>query len=832
MINLSEKSMVRTRGAGRELFSLALLLLLALALRTPAAWRGMGDVSNVVRRADGVTLTLSSGARASITFISPTVVRVRVAPRGTFERDQSYAIDATERNAIHSVVRETAEAITISMPEGATVSVRRHPFLVTLMDSRGRVVVEDDPQRPASFDTETGAVETAERRAETETYYGLGEKAMPMSRHMQQIVMWNSDTYAYPTGLDPIYQSIPFFIALHEGSGYGLFLDNTYRTYFDMGKTTPGRYTFGAAGGELNYYLFTGGLDRSPRKVLRDYTELTGHTPLPPIWVLGYQQSRWSYFPESRVREIVRHFRADRIPADVIYLDIDYMDGYRVFTWDKSRFSDPAKMIGDFRADGFRTVIIVDPGVKVDENYGVYRQGRQGSYFTKAVDGQEFHAQVWPGACAFPDFTDPRARQWFGSLYKGHTDEGVAGFWNDMNEPATFLPDDLQEPRIFHHPGKTFPLSVQHAGDGMAGDHARYHNVYGMQMARATFEGLRQLRPDVRPFVLTRAGYAGVQRYSAVWTGDSVSSWEHLRLLIPMLTNLGVSGVPLVGADVGGFVGNPSGELYARWLQAAALTPLMRSHTNAGSKDKEPWSYGPEFERINRKTIELRYKLLPYLYSVFHEHTQTGAPVMRPLWFEYPKDVRTYLIEDEYLVGHEILVAPVLSEGEVRRSVYFPKGDEWVDWWTGERHQGGSEAEIIAPVDRLPLFARAGAAIPVQPVVQHTGEMTRAPVTVLVVPGTDNASEFYEDAGEGYDYQRGAFSMTTVTEKGSTIRLDKSGIYNLRPIVSVELLGVRSRPREIRVGDRVVENVSFDDSTKRLLIPVGAGPVTEIRVSP
>ncbi|MBA2526379.1 MAG: hypothetical protein H0V18_11470, partial [Pyrinomonadaceae bacterium] len=612
---------------------------------------------------------------------------------------------------------------------------------------------------------------------------------------------------------------------------YGLFLDNTYRTYFDMGKTAPERYTFGAAGGELNYYLFTGGLERSPKEVLRNYIELTGHTPLPPIWALGYQQSRWSYFPESRVREIVRRFREGRIPADVIYLDIDYMDGYRIFTWDKSRFPDPGKMISDFRADGFRTVIIVDPGVKTDENYEVYRQGRAGGYFTKAADGKEFHAKVWPGACAFPDYTDPRARRWFGSLHKGHTEEGVAGFWNDMNEPATFRPDDPQEPPIFHHPGKTFPLSVQHAGDGLPGDHARYHNVYGMQMARATFEGLRQLRPDVRPFVLTRAGYAGVQRYSAVWTGDNVASWEHLRLVIPMLANLGVSGVPLVGADVGGFVGSPSGELYARWLQTAALTPIVRSHTNAGSKDQEPWSYGPDFERINRATIELRYKLLPYLYSLFHEHTETGAPVMRPLWFEYPKDVRTYLIEDEYLVGRELLVAPVLNEGEVKRRVYFPKGDVWIDWWTGERHGGGSEAEIAAPLDRLPLFARAGAAIPVQPVVQHTGEMARVPVSVLVVPGADNTSRSYEDSGEGYSYQEGAFGMTTVTLRGSKIRLEKSGLYNSRPIVSVELLGVKARPREIRVGNRVVEDASFDERVKRLLIPIRPGPVTEINVT-
>lgn len=873
------QTMMMKKPTASCLALLALVFYVLSASEARAAWRTAGDVRAVERRADGVVLALSSGARASVTFSDLERVRVRLAPVGKFERDFSYAVEPKDRKVVAATISETRDEVRISSLHGATVVVRRRPFLITVLDRRGRVVVEDDPARPHSFDPATGAVEVSKRRVEWETYYGFGEKAMPISRHTQQMVMWNTDTYGYPRGLDPIYQSIGFFIALRHdvrgrgSSAYGLFLDNTHRTYFDMGKTDPARYTFGAAGGELNYYVFTGGEERSPRAVLEDYTHLTGRAPLPPLWALGNQQSRWSYTPEARVREVARRFRETRIPADVVYLDIDYMDGYRVFTWDAERFPDPARLISDLRREGFRTVLIIDPGVKVDENYEVYRQGREGGHFHLAADGREFHAKVWPGVCAFPDFTSPAAREWFGSFYRKHIDEGVAGFWNDMNEPATFLDEETPKPDIYHHPGKTFPLSVLHAGDGAPGTHARYHNVYGMQMTRSTFEALRRLAPDARPFVLTRAGYAGVQRFSAVWTGDNIASWDHLRLSIPMLLNLGASGVAFAGADVGGFSGSPSAELYARWLQAAALTPFLRSHTEWGSKDQEPFAYGPEFTDINRATIELRYRLLPYLYTLFEEHTRTGAPVMRPLWFEYPDDVRTYLIEDEYLVGRDLLVAPVVTEGAVKRRVYFPKGDAWVDWWTGALYEGGTDADVEAPISRLPLFIRAGAVVPVQAVFQHTGEMTNAPLTLVVaVQGASaeatnegaasatsdgaagatgdrtaaaaatnerasaaasrakrDASRVYVDAGEGYDYKRGRFHTTTFTVSGGTVRFARTGQREAaRPFEAVEFLNLAKRPREVRVNGRAVATGAvYDEGSRRLSLKLPAGVVVE-----
>ncbi|MET0625076.1 MAG: TIM-barrel domain-containing protein [Pyrinomonadaceae bacterium] len=837
-------------------FAASVFCLLLLPATAAAAWRAAGDVRTIERRTDGVVLTLTSGARVAVTFSDIEVVRVRFAPAGAFERDFSYAVESKDRKTVAAKVTETRDEISISSLNGTTVVVKRRPFHVTVRDAAGRVVVEDDPARPHSFDPATGAVECSKRRVEWETYYGLGEKAgATISRDTQQFVMWNTDTYGYPRGLDPIYQSIGFYIGLRQvaqepgtavaptepsvrgrGLAYGLFLDNTTRTYFDMGKTDPARVTIGAAGGELNYYVFTGGGERTPKQILRDYTDLTGRTPLPPLWALGNQQSRWSYYPEARVREVARGFRESKIPADVIYLDIDYMDGFRVFTWNRERFPNPSKMISDLREQGFRVVVIIDPGIKVDENYHAYREGKAGGHFVRNADGSELHASVWPGVCAFPDFTDARAREWFGSYYKQHLDEGVAGFWNDMNEPGVFLSNETPKPDVYHHPMKTFPLDARHAGDGASGTHARYHNVYGMQMARSTFEGLKRLAPDARPFVLTRAGYAGVQRYSAVWTGDNVASWDHLRLSIPMLLNLGVSGVPFVGADVGGFSGNPSAELYARWLQSAALTPFLRSHSEAGSKPHEPYSYGEEFTKINRASVELRYKLLPYLYTLFREHTETGAPVMRPLWFEYPDDQRTYTVEDQYLVGRDLLVAPVVREAATKRGVYFPRGDDWVDWWTGKRYAGGSDAEVEAPLDRLPLFARVGAVVPVIPVVQHTAERFKVPLTLVVVSGKDGETRIFQDEGDGYKsgdrpvtvrQRAGAITLSQETTAGGQLLTDAWA-----RVEAIELLGLTQWRHGVLLNGRPAEWPVLDGEAGRLRVVVPPAPLHTIRPAP
>lgn len=815
----------RTKKTQKLFGKLIFVFSLFLPYVVQAEWRSIGNFVRVLeQKSNYVVLQTTSRAKVRIEFFDTNVVRVRVAPKGIFERDFSYAIDYSYKPKTSLVkIAQTPKEIALTNASGAKVVIAKTPLTISVFDETGAEVVSDDKNRPTMFDDKTGDVQTTKRRkSEVETYYGFGEKAFAeMSRNGKYIVNWNSDTFAYPIGLDPIYQSIPFFYALHNGKSYGIFFNNTFRSYFDMGKTSPDKYTFGADGGELDYFIFTGGKERSPKKVLEDYANLTGKTPLPPLWSLGNQQSRWSYFPEKRVREIAEGFRSRKIPADALYLDIDYMDGYRVFTWDKTRFPNPAKLISDLKNDGFKTVLIIDPGVKVDPNYEAYNDGKRAGVYVKNPDGTDLVRNVWAKESTFPDFTDPKGREWFGNQYKNHLAEGIAGFWNDMNEPATFMTETTEKPETFHNPAKTFPYDTPHAGDGLRDTHRRYHNVYGMQMTRSTFEGVKKLAPEKRPFVLTRAGFSGVQRFSAIWTGDNVSSWEHVRLTIPMLTNLSVSGVPFVGADVGGFAENPSGELYTRWLQAAALTPFLRSHSSAGTNNKEPWEYGDNFTRINRATIELRYQFLPYLYTLFYQHEKTGEPVLRPLWYEYPNDVKTYLRDDEYLVGKDLLIAPVLWEGRNIREVYFPDGDDWCDWETGEVFKGGTTHWLSAPLEKLLVYGRVGSVIPTQPVVQHTGEMPRVELTLNVItgiaPNKTESTEIFQDAGEGYGYKLRDWRTIKIEHRQGLLRLNRLGDFQGQKIKYIEAVGISQKPRDIKIDGKSSDS-KLDSERKRLRV--------------
>jgi alpha-glucosidase len=809
---------------------------LVFAPGSTAAWQSVGAIKGVVQiKPNGVILECSSRAKISVEFFDLGVVRVRVARNGVFERDFSSAIDYShERHVPRVRFLQSPHAIVLTDSAGTKVVIKKFPFAVEIFDETGLSVVRDDPKHPTLFDKSTGEIQTTKlRQSEVETYYGFGEKAFTeMSREGKYIVNWNTDTFSYAIGTDPIYQSIPFFYALHNGRAYGLFFNNTFRTFFDMGKTGRDRYTFGADGGELDYYVFTGGKDRTPRRILEDYANLTGRTPLPPIWALGYQQSRWSYFPEKRVREIAGGFRKNKIPIDVLYLDVDYMDEYRIFTWDKKRFPDPAKMIGDLMADGFKTVLIVDPGIKVDAKYNAYLEGKRSGIFVKNPEGSELNREVWPKASAFPDFTDPKARAWFGSKLEDHLKDGIAGFWNDMNEPGVFTTETSEQPPVTHHPEKTFPDDTPHVGDGMRDSHRRYHNVYGMQMARSTFEGIKKLVPEKRPFVLTRAGFAGVQRFSAVWTGDNYASWDHLALSIPMLANLSISGVPFVGADVGGFNDMPSGELYARWLQAAALTPFLRSHSVGWVGNKEPWAFGDKFTRINRETIELRYRFLPYLYTLFREHERTGAPIMRPLWFEFPNDKSTYLINDQYMIGSDVLVAPVVKEGMRIRGIYLPAGAEWINWWTGAKLESGKTHYLEVLLDRLPVFVRVGGVVPTQSVVQHTGETRPAPITLNVADGIVRRrierSMLFQDAGDGYGYRRNEWRQIRVTHSEDSIKLDRFGDFEVQQIRFIEIHGVSVKPGEIWADDKKLD-FDYDSEKKRVRLEI-TGSEKEILV--
>ncbi|HEX9160733.1 MAG TPA: glycoside hydrolase family 31 protein [Thermoanaerobaculia bacterium] len=741
-------------------FVRSFLLLFVVAIPLHAQWTAIGDMPAPSRQGNALRFE-NAQATAVITALSPEVIRVRVTPAHQEIRDHSYAVVNRELGDPHATF--TTDAAHSTITTGALrVSIQNAPFRVAFATSGGQSLDEDDAQRGIAFSGV--ATRVSKRLRDDEHVYGLGEKTGPLDKRGWKLggysyTMWNSDTFGYNSSTDPIYVSVPFYIVLRKGVAYGVFLDNTFRSNFDIGHQSQGVLSFGADGGALDYYFIYG---PEPKKIIERYTTLTGRMPLPPLWSLGYHQCRYSYYPEQKVRFIAENFRMRQIPADTIWLDIHYQDKYKPFTWDPKRFPDPARMIGDLRKEGFRVVTIVDPHPKKEAGYKPYDSGYAADAFVKNPDGTIYQAPVWPSRAedgdtpdwskpsgapsVFPDFSKPSARAWWGSLYADLLNAGVAGIWNDMNEPA-----------VFDTPTGTMPLDVRHDNEGAPTTHREIHNVYGMLMSRSTYEGLMKLRPNERPFILSRASFAGGQRYSALWPGDNTSNWAHLQQSIPTLLGLGLSGFPFVGSDIGGFAGTPTAELFTRWLQAGVFYPFMRDHTMFGSPDQEPWSFGTEYEAINRRAIELRYELLPYIYSSMREASESGVPAMRPLLLDYPEDERTYGIDDEFLFGSDLLVAPVLEQGAASRGVYLPPG-AWYDGWTDQRYEGGKGIEIPVTIASIPMFVRAGAFVFSQPLVQSTNEMPASALEVRLYPGPPSERLLYEDEGNGFAYQRGVFA--------------------------------------------------------------------------
>jgi alpha-glucosidase len=767
-------------------------LLIAATSAAAAQWTSVGAVDSVRVSEDHLVQLFAANSVTAIRALSVDCIRVRFVPGTTrLPPDFSWAVMAHTWPPVEVVITQSAETLRLTTPE-VIVSVSKRPLRISLLDRSGHPILRDHPAKGMAW---CGSeVRTWKSMPPDERYFGFGEKSGKFDRTGTAMSMWNSDIPAYTADTDPLYQTIPFFYGLCEGKAYGIFFDNPGWTSFDMGKEARDQYSFGGEGGEMDYYFFQG---PAPAKILGRFTDLVGHMPLPPLWSLGYQQCRWSYTPESRVREIASRFRAERIPCDVIYLDIDYMEGYRVFTWSAKNFPSPPSLLRDLARDGFKVITIIDPGIKVDSSYGVYRSGLAGNHFVRRRDGSVFLGDVWPGRCAFPDFARAATRTWWGEQFAPLVAAGVKGWWNDMNEPS-----------VFNVPTKTIDLDATHQPDGGAASHAAVHNVYGMQMTRGTYEGTLRLKPDERPFVLTRATYAGGHRYAAAWTGDNVASWEHLHLALKMCLNLSVSGQPFVGADIGGFIGYPSGELFARWLQLGVFTPLMRAHSAINEKNKEPWEYGPEFTAINRETIRLRYRLIPYLYGLMEQASRTGLPVMRPLIFEDPSGGPGTWDDTEFFCGPDMLVAPVLRENARSRDVYLPPGD-WFDFWTAKPLQGGRSLTTPAPLSRIPLYVRAGAVIPTQQDLQYTGESPVNPLTLCIYPPASSlqtARELYEDDGISFRYRKGEFQRRQVRLE----RTSRSIVISLPPpegsfqpadrAIVLRIASPSGKPQEVRIG--------------------------------
>jgi alpha-glucosidase len=767
----------------------------------PAAgskWRIMGAVEQVLITENGLHLGCEQGW-VELVWLAANCLHVRqAASPAEFDTYFSYAVHKTEWSPVNHEVIEQEDSVIVKT-EACVCRVWKSPFRLSIETLDGQAICMD---APGIQKREDGASRLSMRLHPDECCYGLGERAEGLDLRGKQYQLWNWDPpSAYQRGTDPLYYSIPFYLGVREAVAYGVFWDNSSRGRVDVGKEAAAELTFEAEAGQLSYYLFTGA---NVNSVLSRYTELTGRISLPPMWFLGYQQCRWSYYPQETVLQLGKEFRERGIPCDVIYLDIHYMHGYRVFTWDRERFPEPEQMINHLHGQGFKVVAIVDPGIKIDPLYATYQSGIENDAFVKYPNGERVAAAVWPGLCHFPDFTKPSVREWWAQQCHQFLSAGVDGLWNDMCEPATFLPEAAG----------TLPDYARHDADGHGGDHRENHNVYGMQMARATQQGLLMNKTDARPVNMLRAGYAGTQRYAASWTGDNSSNWEQLKLSISMTLNMGLSGAPMTGPDVGGFFGNADGELFTRWLQTACLMPYFRGHSALGTAPHEPWAFGQPYEVINRLTIELRYRLLPYLYSVVAQAAEYGWPVIRPVFVAEPYNPAVRSIDDSYLLGDGLLVAPVLEQGAVSRSVYLPAGGDWYDFWTNERHEGGQEIKVTAPLERLPLFVRAGSVLPMWPAMQYVGEKAIDKLTLRFYPGSYE-TVLYEDAGEGQGYQQGQYRWVyiTATEDDEKLVINRRSAGSFEPAykaISLEIVGLRDEPHGIRV-DRQGAPVWFYD---------------------
>ena len=796
-------------GFGLRVAVASLFLAVLCAGNGAQGWHHLGNVQNVEKLKDGMELTAGS-AKVRITSFRDGVVRVRVAPNGKFPEDFSWAI--IQQPDPPAVLIENTATETRMTAGDVTVVVNAAPLLIRFTNAAGVTILEDQPSLPMAWDGEN--IHVWKRMPLDENYFGLGDKAGRMNRRNRSFTMWNTDEFGWQESSDPLYKTIPFFIGLRNGAAYGVFFDNAYRSSFDFGKESPDYFSFGAVGGELNYYYFSG---PEPKKIIENYTAMVGHAPLPPLWTLGFQQSRYSYYPEARAREIVATYRQKKIPLDAIYFDIDYQQGYAPFTVNRQYFPTFEKMISDFRSQGVHTVLITDLHIKKDPNHGYapYDTGMQRDVFVKKPDGSVFVGPVWPGDSVFPDFTLTKARDWWGEQYKDFVSMGVAGFWNDMNEPSVFKRAD-----------KTMPLdNVHRLDDGSTRDHRAIHNVYGMENVRATYDGLRKLRPDERPFVLTRAAYSGTEKYAATWTGDNSSTWNHLSMSTPMLLSMGICGYSLVGDDIGGFAGTPTADLLTRWIEVGAFNPIYRDHTAKGTADQEPWVHGPEHEMIRRRYIELRYQLLPYIYTGMEEMTRTGLPFMRPLFLEYPQAPGIEGNDHDFLFGRDLFVAPVTSEMLDAKEVNLPPGD-WYDFWTSSKPAKHDHIQLHPRLEELPLYVRAGAIVPMQAVVQSTSETPTGALKLRVYPGDDCRGSLYMDDGHTYAYQKNEFLKVEYTCQvlGNSVTVGSkvvNGVYHpWWNSTEVIVYGASGGPKEARIGDQIIRDFKYDSQFHSVTLTV------------
>ncbi|MFP5039806.1 glycoside hydrolase family 31 protein [Parasediminibacterium sp. JCM 36343] len=722
------------------------------------------QAGNVVKETtiDGGVEFKLSNAYARILAYNATTIRIRVS-KTAFTDDRSFAIDNLKPTGVLQAIKGAGND-NIYKTDSLMVRVHTHPFRISIYNNNNQLLCADESTLGISWFG--NQVSCYKQLNSDEKFIGLGEKTGGINRRGNFYQNWNTDAPAYANNADPLYATIPFFIGTHDRVVYGVFFDNSHKSYFNFGGGADEElFHFGADDGEMNYYVFGGS---SVASIIKDYTTLTGRTPMPPLWSLGFQQSRWGYDNQEQLLTIAKTFREKKLPADVIVSDINYMDDYKVFTW-SNKYPDVKGMLGQMKQMGFDMVTIIDPGIKVEKGYTVYEDGLTGNHFAKYPGGKPYIGHVWPGRCHFPDFTKISTREWWGNNFKeAYINRGVRGFWNDMNEPAAW--------------GREFPNLIEF-GEGK--DRQTLYgvkNAYGLLMAKATYEGTRKGLGGQRPFVLTRASYSGVQKYSAQWTGDNVSTDEHMLLGFRLLNSMGVSGIPFTGMDIGGFMGNPTPELFLRWLSLSLYSPLFRNHTAYGYNYREPWLFGEYNTEKIRAILEKRYQLLPHLYSAFYQSSQSGMPINRMLPIDYTYDDYVYnaKYENQFMFGDGLLVCPVTSTQTVA-DVYLPSKENWYRLSSDKLYAGGSSYFVECPLEDAPVFVKGSSIIPMQSTVQNTKEKGDGILYLHIYKGSQpNTYTYYEDDGETYQYETDSYYRRAIAYNptANTITLKaKEGNY-------------------------------------------------------
>jgi alpha-glucosidase len=698
-----------------------------------------GNLESVDINEQGISFT-AAHAFGKVIIYSPSIVRVRLDKK-PIGRDFSYAVIGTpEKTKID--VKQTDENVTIAT-DSLKIIVYKKPFRIVYQTPDGQLINEDEAGLSTLWVNDE--ITCYKTMMPNERFIGLGEKTGDLDRKGNGYTNWNSDTYGYAIDQDPIYSTIPFYIGIHHHLNYGIFLDNTYQSDFNFGASNNRFSSFGARGGEMNYYFI---YHKQLADIITSYTALTGRMKMPPLWSLGYQQNRYSYYPDTEVLEIAKTLREKKIPSDGITLDIHYMDHYQLFTWDKSRFPDPVGLSNDLNKLGFKLTVIVDPGIKVQKGAKAYESGVKDSVFIQYPDKTFYTGQVWPGWCNFTDFTSEKGRAWWRDQVKFFADNGVSGIWNDMNEFSTW--------------GQKVPSNVLFDFDGAQTTHLQAHNVYGLEMIRASYEGAREHFKE-RPFILTRSGYAGLQRYSAIWTGDNRAEESHMLAGVRLMNSLGLSGVPFTGMDIGGFTGGATIPLFTRWMEIGAFIPYFRNHTALNTRSSEPWTYGEDALTISRNYINFRYKLLPYLYDTFYEASQNGLPVMRSLAIDNTFDNNVYDVayQNEYMFGNAFLVAPFESTKEYGK-VYLPQG-MWYNLYNDDQLKGGQPVIQSLSVSSLPVFVKESSIIPMQSLIQNTAEAPADTLNLHIYNGSiAHQFVYYEDDGKTYGYEKGDYHKRAI----------------------------------------------------------------------